>query len=137
MLASGLAKTGLQLIIFRAFQGIGVAMCFPTAVSILSAAFPNGRVRNIAFGCLGFGMPLGFAIGILLGGWFGTVTVGWRPGFYLCAAMTMILFAVNYLGLPHENRREGIRWGKLKADIDWMGVIISSTSMGVLSYSLV
>lgn len=82
-------------------------------------------------------MPLGFAIGILLGGWFGTVTVGWRPGFYLCAAMTMILFAVNYLGLPHENRREGIRWGKLKADIDWMGVIISSTSMGVLSYSLV
>lgn len=136
ILASGLAKTGIALIMFRASQGIGVAMCFPTAVSILSTAFPGGRVRNIAFGCLGLGTPLGFAIGILLEGCFESVGVGWRPGLYLCAAVTMTLFAVNAWFLPRDQRDEKIDWSRMRTDVDWIGVIISSTSMALLSYSL-
>ena len=114
ILASGLATSGSQFIVFRAFQGIGVAMCFPTAVSMLSAAFPNGKVRNIAFGCLGLGTPLGFAIGILFGGWFESTSIGWRPGFYIAAAVTMALFAVNCWALPKEHRKEGVVWSRLK-----------------------
>lgn len=136
ILAAGLARTGFQLIMFRAFQGLGVAMCFPTAVSILSSSFPSGRVRNIAFGCLGLGTPSGFAIGILLGGCFASIGVGWRLGFYLCAAVTLSLFAINFWCLPRQHRQNGILWSRLKTDIDWMGVTISSTSMGLLSYSL-
>ena len=135
ILAMGLAESGLHLIIFRAFQGLGFAMCFPTSVSILSAAFPRGRVRNIAFGCLGLGTPLGFAIGILFGGWFESTSIGWRPGFYLTAAITMILFAINCWCLPSERQKEGVVWSRLKEDIDWIGVLISSISMGLLSYS--
>ena len=111
-------------------------MCFPTAVSILSAAFPQGRIRNIAFGCLGLGTPLGFAIGILLGGWVQTVGVGWRVGFYAVAGVTMALFAVNCWGLPYDEKKVKIVWRKLKTDVDWIGVVISSTSMALLSYSL-
>lgn len=136
ILASGLATSGLQLILFRILQGIGVAMCFPTAVSILSAAFPSGKVRNIAFGCLGLGTPLGFAIGILLGGWFETVGIGWRPGFYAVAGVTMALFVVNCWGLPYDEMKVKIVWRRLKTDVDWIGVVISSTSMALLSYSL-
>lgn len=136
ILAAGLARTGIQLIMFRAFQGIGVAMCFPTAVSILSAAFPSGRVRNVAFGCLGLGTPLGFAVGILLGGCLESIGVGWRLGFYMCAAVTISLLAVNFWSLPRQHQQDRILWSRLKTDIDWMGVAISSTSMGLLSYSL-
>ena len=136
ILASGLATSGMQFILFRIFQGIGLAMCFPTAVSILSAAFPQGRIRNIAFGCLGLGTPLGFAIGILLGGWVQTVGVGWRVGFYAVAGVTMALFAVNCWGLPYDEKKVKIVWRKLKTDVDWIGVVISSTSMALLSYSL-
>lgn len=136
IVAAGLAKSGLQLIIFRAFQGIGMSMCFPTSVSILSKAFPSGRVRNVAFGCLGLGTPLGFAIGILVGGWFESTSVGWRPGFYWSAAVNMVLFAVNCRCLPYERLTEGGIWTRLKQDIDWIGVVISSTSMGLISYSL-
>ena len=136
ILASGLARTGLQLIIFRAFQGIGVAMCFPTAVSVLSAAFPSGRMRNIGFSCLGLGTPIGFAIGILLGGWFGSISVGWRVGFYLSAVLTMMLFAINCWCLPNEHRKEAVVWSRLRTEIDWIGVLISSISMGLLSYCL-
>lgn len=136
ILASGLARTGMALIISRAFQGVGFAMCFPTAVSILSTAFPSGQVRSLAFGCLGLGTPLGFAVGILLQGYFESVAVGWRSGFYLCAAMSLGLFILNIGLLPRQHRDEPIKWSRLKTYIDWIGVLISSTSMGLISYSL-
>ena len=47
VMACGLARTGLQLILFRAMQGITVAMCLPTAVSIITNAFQQGRRRNL------------------------------------------------------------------------------------------
>ncbi|KAL9607586.1 MAG: hypothetical protein Q9167_007512 [Letrouitia subvulpina] len=107
ILAAGLATSGLQLTIFRAFQGVSSSMCFPTSVSILSAAFPGGRIRNIAFGFLGFRTPLGFAMGILIGGWFESTSIRWRPGLYCTAAIGMTLFAVNCWCLPYERRKNG------------------------------
>ena len=47
VLACGLATTGIQLIIFRLLQGFAVSMCLPTAVSIITTAFPHGRLRNL------------------------------------------------------------------------------------------
>lgn len=47
VLACGLAKTGIQLIVFRSMQGIAVSMCLPTAVSIITTAFQHGRLRNL------------------------------------------------------------------------------------------
>lgn len=47
VLACALAQTGIQLILFRAMQGIAVSMCLPTAVSIITTAFQHGRQRNL------------------------------------------------------------------------------------------
>ena len=47
VLACGLATTGIQMIMFRALQGISVAMCLPTAVSIITTSFRHGRQRNL------------------------------------------------------------------------------------------
>ena len=47
VLGCGLAQTGIQLIMFRAMQGITVSMCLPTAVSIITTAFQPGRQRNL------------------------------------------------------------------------------------------
>lgn len=111
-------------------------MCFPTAVSILSTAFPYGRARNIAFGCLGLGTPLGFAIGIILEGGFEALGIEWRVGFYLCAAVTLTLCLVNFWYLPQDQQHAKIIWSSLRTEVDWVGVILSSTSMGLLSYTL-
>lgn len=81
ILATCLARSGIQVIMFRMFQGVGVAMCFPTAVSILSAELPSGRVQIIGFACLGLGTPVGFATGIMLGGVLETEGAGWRLGY--------------------------------------------------------
>lgn len=76
-IALGFAKTGLQVIIFRTLLGIAIAMCLPTAVSLITNTFPKGPWRNVAFAMNGMGQPLGYALGLVLGGIF-TDTIGWR-----------------------------------------------------------
>ncbi|KAF7618765.1 hypothetical protein AFLA_000413 [Aspergillus flavus NRRL3357] len=60
-LACGVAQNGIQLILFRTFQGIATSMCLPTAFSILTDSMPVGKRRNIGFACLGLGQPFGFS----------------------------------------------------------------------------
>ncbi|TRX96936.1 hypothetical protein FHL15_002242 [Xylaria flabelliformis] len=76
-LGIGFARTGIQLILFRTFQGVAIAMCLPTAVSLITNTFPKGSWRNMAFAMNGMGQPLGYSLGLVLGGIF-TDTIGWR-----------------------------------------------------------
>jgi hypothetical protein len=50
-----------------AMEGLGSACNTPSAVGIFSAHFPPGPKRNIAYGALGAGQPVGFIIGLVLG----------------------------------------------------------------------
>lgn len=136
ILACGLARTGLELILLRALQGVAVSMCFPTSVSILTNAFPHGRRRNIAFACLGFGSHLGWAFGMLCAGVFetGSNPPGWRVGFYLTAGATILISIVNAWKLPKDPIRERVTWNAFRLGVDWVGVILSSSCLGLLSY---
>ena len=78
-LLSGTSSSGNELIAFRALQGVASALTFPTAVSIISKSVESGRRRNIGLACLGLAMPLGFSIGLVLGGVL-ISGVGWRIG---------------------------------------------------------
>ena len=132
--ASGVARTGTQFIAFRAVTGIGAAMCFPTAVSILTNAIPSGRMRNFAFACLGMGQPLGFSVGLLLSGVFAGSSLGWRVPFYLCAGASGIFWAVGCWSLPKDRARRPLTWENLVFGIDWVGIGLSSSALGIVSY---
>ena len=134
-LACGLAKTGLQLIIFRTILGIAISMCLPSAVSVTTNSFPRGKRRNIGFACMGMGQPLGYSIGLILGGVF-TNTIGWRWGYYLSAMINATLFVGAIRGLPANERKEPVSWGRLLHEIDWIGAMTISVSLGLLSYVL-
>lgn len=67
-LGCGWAATGIQLVMFRAFQGIAIAMHMPASVSLVTRFVPSGKKRNIGFACLGLSQPLGFSVGLVLGG---------------------------------------------------------------------
>ncbi|TEA17297.1 putative MFS-type transporter [Colletotrichum sidae] len=92
-LACGLANTGTQLIVFRAFAGVAISMCLPSAVSIITHAFPSGKRRNIAFASMGGGQPIGFSVGLSVGGVF-TDTIGWRWGFHMAAIINTVIFLI-------------------------------------------
>lgn len=133
-LAAGLSRTGIQLILFRAFQGVAVSMCLPTAFSILTETFPTGRRRNVGFSCLGLGQPFGFSVGLVVGGVIEDTSLGWRFGFYLCAGATMVLFAVSLWRLPRDTKVGPLVWKRLGTEIDWVGVLLSSACLGISSY---
>lgn len=133
-LACGLAKTGMQLIVFRALAGVAISFCLPTAVSIITSTFPEGKRRNIAFASLGAGQPIGFSLGLTLGGVFSD-TIGWRWGFHVAAIINSAVFVLGFFGLPRVNDKQPHMWSRLKNDIDWLGIFIGAASLAMLSYA--
>ena len=67
-LLCGLAWSDEALIGARAFQGLGAAAITPSALSILTTTFTEGRERNVALGAWGAVGGFGAAAGVLLGG---------------------------------------------------------------------
>ncbi len=135
ILACGLPKTGVELIMFRAMQGIAIALCLPTSMGILSTAIPSGTRRNIAFSCLGIGQALGYAVGLVISGVF-LDTIGWRVAFYIFGAFTLVLFLAEVRVLPPDRLSEKPSWRRLAVGIDWIGAGIASACLSMFSYVL-
>jgi MFS family permease len=64
-LTGGLAPSEIVLIVARVVQGLGAAMASATGLSILIAAFPEGRERNRALSVFAAATGSGFAAGII------------------------------------------------------------------------
>lgn len=164
-LASGLAQTGQQLVAFRALMGIGMvgeslifsplcppvrvlidecnlhlqAMHLPSSVSLVAAAVPRGRARNVGFAFLGLTQPLGFSLGLILAGvLLQSSDEGWRKAFFTSGSLTAIAAMGGYWVLPSvEAAATGSSiWSKLKAEVDWVGVGLSSAGLSLFAYVL-
>jgi MFS family permease len=135
-LAVSLSKTGNQLIAFRALQGIAMSFCMPTAVGTLTATFPTGRLRNVAFAVFGGGSPIGFALGLFLGGVFVKLS-DWRTGYYMSAGINATSLLLAWFVLPGKNTLiTPPRQLKdaLAHDFDWVGIASASGCLALLSY---
>ncbi|KAI1339127.1 MFS general substrate transporter [Xylariaceae sp. FL0016] len=135
--AFGLARTGGELIAFRALQGVANAIVVPCSVSIVSRSVEAGRARNMGFACLGFAAPVGFSLGLVLGGVL-VDSVGWRPAFYLAGAASFVLFILGIWALPRDpSPRPGESvWKRLGSEVDWVGTILASGGLAIFSYAL-
>ncbi|KFY49055.1 hypothetical protein V495_00783, partial [Pseudogymnoascus sp. VKM F-4514 (FW-929)] len=138
MLACGLARNEGEIIAFRAFSGIAYAIITPSSISIISEHVEEGRPRNMGFACMGFGQPLGFCFGLVLGGVF-TDTVGWRSAFYVAAAASLGMFFLGIWALPEDIQPEAGQstWKRVALEIDWVGVLLACTGLAMLSYVLI
>ena len=116
-------------------QGLAVSMCFPTAVSIVTTSFANGQRRNLGLAFMGFGQCLGFLIGLVLGGLL-VGTIGWRAGYYICAAANAAFYIVSFFGIPKDRQELPFTWVRLGKEIDWIGALIACSSLALLSYVL-
>ena len=135
-LACGLSQNGTQLILFRALAGIAISFCLPSAVSIITNTLPEGKPRNIAFAAMGGGQPIGFSLGLALGGVFAD-SIGWRWGFHIAAIINTVIFAVALWGLPKNiGEAAAVSWQRLAYDVDWVGAAIASISLAMFSYVL-
>ena len=135
-LGCGLANTGIQLIVFRAFSGIALSLCLPSATSMITKAFPVGRGRNIAFACYGAAQPVGFSLGLVMAG--GLIqSIGWRACYYIVTGIISVSFIASIWLLPHDKtRREPLTLRNVVQSVDWIGAAVASSSLGLFSYVL-
>ena len=124
------------MILFRTLAGASIAMCLPTAVSLITNTFRKGTWRNVAFASNGMGQPLGYSVGLVLGGVF-TDTIGWRWSFYMMGIINFFITWSAFYALPDIQMESEKLWKRrLLDDIDWIGALIMSAALGILLYVL-
>ena len=121
---------------FRTCLGIAMSMCLPTTVSLITNTFPKGKWRNTSFAMNGMSQPLGYALGLVLGGVF-TDTIGWRWAYWIMAIVNFCLSTVSIWSLPNIQHMSSKPWRqRLIEDVDWIGVTGLSISLGLMMYIL-
>ncbi|KAI9368725.1 major facilitator superfamily domain-containing protein [Aspergillus egyptiacus] len=136
MIGQGLAQNGNELVVMRALQGVGLSLHLASSVSLITQLLPQGRGRNLAFSCLGLSQPLGFSLGLVVGGIL-IDTIGWRAGWYLSGGVTLVFTVIGLWALPrNEANRYADRIHNLRTRIDWVGAGLASAFMALLCYFL-
>ncbi|HOD29583.1 MAG TPA: MFS transporter [Syntrophales bacterium] len=87
------ARNYNELLIARAFTGIGEAGYAPAAVAMIAASFPQAK-RAVAVGVWDAFAPIGAAVGFLVGGYVG-LHYGWQHAFGL-VGIPGLLLAIGY-----------------------------------------
>ena len=90
----GLAWSEASLIAFRCLQGLGAALISPSALSILTTTFAEGRERNRALGVWAAASASGGAAGGLLGGAL-TSGLGWSWIFFVNVPVGVLVVAMG------------------------------------------
>ncbi|HEU4431553.1 MAG TPA: MFS transporter [Myxococcota bacterium] len=98
----GLATGFLSLAVTRIFVGIGEAGCSPPAHSMISDMHPPER-RARALATYALGIPIGGALGLLIGGWMREF-FGWREAFMVVGLPGLALAVIVLATLPEPTR---------------------------------
>jgi MFS family permease len=98
-LTAGFAHSGWLLILARGGQGIGAALTFPSAVSILTTTFAEGSERNKALGVFSAMGAAGFTAGLVLSGVL-TTFINWHWVFFMNVPLVLLILGVSRLVVP-------------------------------------
>jgi len=126
--ACGAAQSITFLQLSRAFQGIGGAAMFATALALLASAF-RGRDRGVAFGAFGATTGVAVAIGPVLGGLL-TSGLSWRWIFFVNIPICAIALTITMLKVEESHDPKAGR-------PDWFGFVSFSLALGALVYGLI
>lgn len=125
-LSIGLAQSSMQMIIFRAIQGIGSAIIAPTTLALIMDNY-SGKLRVKAISYYGATAGVGASIGLILGGWL-TSAISWRSGFIINVPFTIFLIIMSILFIK--------RTELTKQRIDIIGAILSVVATMGLVYGI-
>jgi EmrB/QacA subfamily drug resistance transporter len=127
-LLGGLAPNFQLLLAGRVLQGVGGAIASPTALSLVSTSFPEGKERNRALGVYAAVSGAGAALGLLLGGIL-TEYLDWRWVLFVNVPIGVALVVAAFLYLPNSER--------LKGRFDVLGALLSVAGMVSLVYGFI
>lgn len=130
---SGFATNYTMLIATRALGGFGPAAFLPSTVMLVAKTYRPGPRKNLVFGLYCAFAPIGFFLGIIVGG---TVTqlLTWRWYFWLGSIVMFITCVMAFVTVPNdfkETRRENkdIR-------MDWWGVLTVVPGLVLVTFAI-
>src|SRR3954454_22955644 len=127
-LFGGLANSFELLLAGRVVQGIGGAIAAPTALSLITTLFAEGRERNRAFAVYAGVSGGGAAIGLLLGGVL-TEYFDWRWVLFVNVPIGLALMAGGFRYI-HDSER-------LTGEFDLVGSLLSVAGMVAVVYGFI
>jgi EmrB/QacA subfamily drug resistance transporter len=105
-LLCGIAGSGLEIVLFRALQGIGGAIVFATSLALLTQTFTDRRQFATVLGIWGAVITLGLGCAPVLGGLLSQVS--WRLIFFVNIPVGLAAIALTLVSVP-EVRAPGSR----------------------------
>src|SRR5258708_3982585 len=129
-LVGGLAGSEAMLVGARLAQGLGAAMMFPAALSILTTTFSEGTDRHKALGAWSAMAGLGAAVGVFFGGVL-SQGPGWRWVMFVNLPFCALLLVGAFRLIAGDRRRARF------ANFDTTGAILATGGMLLLVYAIV
>jgi EmrB/QacA subfamily drug resistance transporter len=127
-LAGGLIDNGTLLIGTRFIKGLAAAFTAPTALSILTTTFPEGRGRNRALSVFSVFGASGYSSGLILGGLL--TSFGWRWTFLIPAPLAVLALIAGIALIRRDSRAT-------EGGHDLVGALTLTTGMLLAVYTVV
>jgi EmrB/QacA subfamily drug resistance transporter len=125
---AGIAPNFGLLLAGRVIQGLGGAISAPTALSLITTEFSEGKERTRAIAVYAAVSGAGAALGLLLGGVL-TNYFSWRWVLFVNVPIGVVLITGAFMYL-HQSER-------LKGSFDFLGALISVGGMVSLVYGFI
>lgn len=119
---------GMMIVGESVIEGVGAALMMPATTSLLVSNY-RGRDRAVAFGVWGGIAAASSAIGPILGG-FLTSNYSWRWAFRINIFVAIVLLIGGLFIAEARDRVE-------KAELDFLGVFLSSTGLLAFVYGII
>jgi len=87
---TGLGRSFLGVAIPRSLVAVGEAGFTPGGMAMITAAYPERR-RSLVMGIFNIAVPLGSALGLIVGGYISAATGSWRTPFFVFAVPGIVL----------------------------------------------
>lgn len=101
---TGTVRNYAQLLLARSFIGVGESGFTSVSPSFVAERFPQAhRARVLAF--FGMALPIGSALGYLLGAWLGAL-FGWRNAFFIVGLPGIILALIVFFKVKDIKHKE-------------------------------
>lgn len=123
---SGLATSGVTLIVYRFLSGIGSAMMFGTSTAILTSSVPSEK-RGMALGTIAATVYFSLAAGPFLGGLL-TQYLNWHSIFFFSAALSLIVVIGGIVFIKDDWKEE------TKTKFDLIGSVLFAIGVSSLIY---
>lgn len=132
----GMAQDMTQLVLFRAFQGIGGGGLIVGVMSVIAVLIPP-RQRGKYVGIMMAVFPAAMIAGPMIGGWI-TDNVSWRWAFYVnlpLGILALIVISTTlHVAVEKPNKKVKIDWAGIGLIIVWLTSLVLMITWGGTEY---